>query len=214
MNRACPPQGKAGVHIAAMNDQLAVVQYLAEEGADLDLGDEEGLTALHLSRSRAVAQVLIKHGANPWATNKVSHPPIRRRLHRACLTAGPARRRAKHRSSSCGRRSRRSAGASGAGAASLRSRATRRMAWRWGRCSHKTRVRRPPAPPPRPPCLGAELAWHCTRTLWVVVADPLVKYGSVNNRFSDGVSPLSQAAFAQSSWDAGLWFCRRGRLHS
>ena len=77
MNRACPPQGKAGVHIAAMNDQLAVVQYLAEEGADLDLGDEEGLTALHLSRSRAVAQVLIKHGANPWATNKVrpSHPP-------------------------------------------------------------------------------------------------------------------------------------------
>ena len=67
------------MHIAAMNDQLAVVQYLAEEGADLDLGDEEGLTALHLSRSRAVAQVLIKHGANPWATNKVrlvgSHSP-------------------------------------------------------------------------------------------------------------------------------------------
>ena len=42
-----------------------------QEGADLDLRDEEGLTALHLSRSRAVAQVLIKHGANPWATNKV-----------------------------------------------------------------------------------------------------------------------------------------------
>jgi ankyrin repeat protein len=63
------------VHHAAIADQLAVVAFLAEAGADLSAADHEGLSALHCCRSRAVAASLLRHGANPWAKNKLGVTP-------------------------------------------------------------------------------------------------------------------------------------------
>ena len=63
-------QGRTAAHQAAISDQLAVVAFLAEARADLNKGDQQGLTPLHVCRSRAVAGSLLRHGANPWALSK------------------------------------------------------------------------------------------------------------------------------------------------
>ena len=63
------------MHQAAIADQLAVVAFLSESGADLNCADHEGLTALHCCRSRAVAASLLLHGANPWAESKLGVTP-------------------------------------------------------------------------------------------------------------------------------------------
>ena len=63
------------MHQAAIADQLAVVAFLAESGADLNCADHKGLTALHWCRSRAVAASLLRHGANPWAESKLGVTP-------------------------------------------------------------------------------------------------------------------------------------------
>lgn len=49
--------------------------FLAEAGADLNRGDQQGLTPLHVCRSRAVAGNLLRHGADPWAASKLGLTP-------------------------------------------------------------------------------------------------------------------------------------------
>ncbi|KAI8773006.1 protein phosphatase 1 regulatory subunit 12A, partial [Biomphalaria glabrata] len=69
-----PPLNVADVSkgMACIDDNIEMVEFLVEQGADVDVCDNEGWTPLHATASCAfteIARYLIKHGANVAAVN-------------------------------------------------------------------------------------------------------------------------------------------------
>lgn len=75
--------GGTPLHVAAGRGHKAIVQYLAEKGADVTATDREGNTALHEAclfgrgwRSVEVASVLLERGADITMANKNGKTPL------------------------------------------------------------------------------------------------------------------------------------------
>ncbi|XP_068785291.1 protein phosphatase 1 regulatory subunit 12C [Struthio camelus] len=64
--------GISALHQACIDENMEVVRFLVESGADLDQADNEGWTPLHVAAScgyRDIARYLLDHGANVAAVN-------------------------------------------------------------------------------------------------------------------------------------------------
>ncbi|CAG5128326.1 unnamed protein product, partial [Candidula unifasciata] len=71
--------GLTALHQACIDDNLEMVEFLVEHGADIDVCDNEGWTPLHATASCAfldIARYLIKHNANVAAVNNDGDLPI------------------------------------------------------------------------------------------------------------------------------------------
>lgn len=72
-------QGKTPLLTCAYyNNKTDLIQYLIENGADIEISDENDNTPLHFSAirgSKDIAQFLIKKGAQPYAYNNEGRVP-------------------------------------------------------------------------------------------------------------------------------------------
>ena len=75
--------GQTGLHLAAMWGHPEVAELLLKAGANVNVANDWGVTPLHYAvenrgNNYDVVKVLLKHGADPSATNKV-RPRVRLR---------------------------------------------------------------------------------------------------------------------------------------
>jgi ankyrin repeat protein len=70
------PSGYTPLQAAASWDRVEMVEYLISKGADVNLVDSEGDTALHYCENAKIAEVLVEHGADPLLRNKYGLLPI------------------------------------------------------------------------------------------------------------------------------------------
>ena len=65
-----PSSGQTALQLAVGHDQAGCVEILARAGADVNAVDTDGNTALHLCRSKDVADLLLRHGKHYGMLNK------------------------------------------------------------------------------------------------------------------------------------------------
>ncbi|XP_053871031.1 protein phosphatase 1 regulatory subunit 12C isoform X3 [Malaclemys terrapin pileata] len=71
--------GISALHQACIDENLEVVQFLVENGADVNQADNEGWTPLHVAAScsyKEIAQYLLAHGAQVAAVNSDGEIPL------------------------------------------------------------------------------------------------------------------------------------------
>ncbi|XP_074872037.1 protein phosphatase 1 regulatory subunit 12C isoform X2 [Carettochelys insculpta] len=71
--------GISALHQACIDENLEVVQFLVENGADVNQADNEGWTPLHVAAScgyKEIAQYLLAHGAHVAAVNSDGDIPL------------------------------------------------------------------------------------------------------------------------------------------
>ncbi|XP_034648385.1 protein phosphatase 1 regulatory subunit 12C isoform X3 [Trachemys scripta elegans] len=71
--------GISALHQACIDENLEVVQFLVENGADVNQADNEGWTPLHVAAScsyKEIAQYLLDHGAQVAAVNSDGEIPL------------------------------------------------------------------------------------------------------------------------------------------
>ena len=68
--------GQTALHLAAAAARLDMVRVLLRAGANPKLGDNRGLTPLHLAPSALIAQALLAAGADPNATTQAMDTPL------------------------------------------------------------------------------------------------------------------------------------------
>jgi hypothetical protein len=74
---ACDPRGYTAVHVAAQTGNEKALKFLIGKGASVHLRTTQlKLSALHLCKSGAVAQLLLDAGADPRARNSQKQTPL------------------------------------------------------------------------------------------------------------------------------------------
>ncbi|TRZ08154.1 hypothetical protein HGM15179_018956, partial [Zosterops borbonicus] len=71
--------GISALHQACIDENMEVVQFLVESGADVNQADNEGWTPLHVAAAcgcRQIAQYLLEHGADAAAVTSDLELPL------------------------------------------------------------------------------------------------------------------------------------------
>ncbi|SFJ75113.1 ankyrin repeat domain-containing protein [Thermoflavimicrobium dichotomicum] len=71
--------GKTPLMVHTLHNRQEMIQYLIQQGADLNAQDEDGNTALHYAiskRAKQIAEILLKAGANPNIQNEKGETPL------------------------------------------------------------------------------------------------------------------------------------------
>lgn len=74
-----PPQGPAGIHELAGQDDIEAISELLASGVDVNARDDEGCTALHFAADRGAAgaaQLLLSAGADVNAQDGDGQTPL------------------------------------------------------------------------------------------------------------------------------------------